>query len=96
MLILVFALIFLLFNVGMSHHLFDYFLGDQGNGFQSRYIGGSLKQNFEFISDNPLLGVGFTYSNSLSFTDSFFIIVLTKIGILGSILMVSATLFGFR
>ncbi|MDN3662197.1 hypothetical protein [Vibrio agarivorans] len=95
-LMLVFILIFLLFNLEMSNDLFDYLLGDQGNGLQSRYIGGSLKQNFEFISDNPLLGVGFTYSNSLSFTDSFFIIALTKIGILGSILMALGCLFGFR
>lgn len=61
----------------------DRVVGDSGNGLLSRYGEGVLKDNLEYISSNPLVGIGFSYSGDFYYTDSDYILAFLKLGIVG-------------
>jgi hypothetical protein len=69
--------------------LIDRIVGDSGNGLLSRYGEGVLKENLEYISSNPLVGIGFSYSDEFYYTDSDYILAFLKLGIAGGVIYFS-------
>tara|TARA_B100000749_G_scaffold157080_1_gene120695 strand:+ start:879 stop:2114 length:1236 start_codon:yes stop_codon:yes gene_type:complete len=61
-------------------------VGDGGNGLLSRYGGGVLKPSLDYIYGNPLVGIGFGYSESFYYTDSDYVVAALRLGIIGAFL----------
>lgn len=60
-------------------------LSSKGNGFAGRYSEeGVLAKNIDFITENPLTGVGVTYTKELYWGDSGMIENVTRLSILGA------------
>lgn len=64
--------------------LMDRIIGDSGNGLLSRYGTGVLASNIEYISKNPLIGIGLAYSPDLYYTDSDYITTTLRLGLVGA------------
>lgn len=73
----------LYFGLEIVSDFIDRIIGDSGNGLLSRYGDGVLKANIEYIYNNPLMGIGFSYSEDFYYTDSDYILTALKLGVVG-------------
>ncbi|ART81782.1 hypothetical protein CBP31_03395 [Oceanisphaera profunda] len=79
-----FSIIVIIFLIN-HEEIMPLILGGSGNGLSSRYFEGVLQTTIEYILSNPLIGIGFSYSDGFYYTDSSYIAVALKVGIIGSI-----------
>ncbi|MCA0912793.1 hypothetical protein [Marinobacter nauticus] len=79
---LVFVLVF--FYLHYASGFISRIIGDSGNGLLSRYGGGVLKPSLDYIYERPLVGIGFGYSESFYYTDSDYVVVALRLGIMGA------------
>ena len=92
---LVSVLFFIIFyGVQIIPDLAERIIGDSGNGLLSRYADGVLKENIEYIANSPIVGLGFSYSDKYYYTDSDYVVMALRFGLLGSALFfISVFLF---
>lgn len=92
-LVLVVVFYFSIFGGEVIITTIDKIVGDKGNGLLSRYSEGVLSKTIEYVSNNPLVGIGLGYSSELYYTDSDYIITALRLGIFGAILYFFAIIF---
>ena len=89
-LIFVVLLFFSLFSIYYLSDSFSIYIeriiGDDRNGLLSRYTDGVLKDNIQYILENPLVGIGFSYSTHFYYTDSDYIVSLLRFGLVGAVI----------
>ena len=76
----------LLYGVQIIPDLVERIIGDSGNGLLSRYVDGVLKENVNYIANNPVVGLGFSFSDNYYYTDSDYIVMALRLGLIGSLL----------
>lgn len=80
------GILLVLFNIEIISTLISSMAGDEGNGLSSRYFDGALKYTINYIEDYPLLGIGFTHSINFVYTDSSYVLLALKLGVVGMLL----------